>query len=52
MLLNPGLPTAVPSVKGSMLLYAPCFQGYFLFSSLGLKGPVFADPEAGEWILP
>jgi len=30
-----------------MLLYAPCFQGYFLFSSFGLKAPVFADPEAG-----
>jgi len=46
MLPNPGYPAAVSSVKG-ILLYAPCFQEYFLFSSRGLKAPVFADPEAG-----
>ena len=47
MLLNPGLPEAVSSVRGSTLLYAPCFKNYFLFSFIGLKDAVFADPEAG-----
>ena len=47
MLPNPGFPAAVSSVKGSILLSAPCYQGYFLFPSFGVKSFVFAHPEAG-----
>ncbi len=47
MLPNAGVPAAVSSVQMSILLYAPCFQGYFLVSLVGLQSFVFADPEAG-----